>query len=47
MRIIGGLAKGRHLICPRGLEVRPTQDKIREAIFNILARVVEESIVLD
>ncbi|HHT9152348.1 MAG TPA: 16S rRNA (guanine(966)-N(2))-methyltransferase RsmD [Candidatus Hypogeohydataceae bacterium YC40] len=47
MRIIGGLAKGRQILCPRGLEVRPAQDKIREAIFNILAGVVEGSIVLD
>jgi len=47
MRIIGGLAKGRQLFCPTGLEVRPAQDKIREAVFNILADVVEGSIVLD
>lgn len=47
MRIIGGLARGRQLFCPRGLEVRPTQDKIRGAVFNILANVVEGSIVLD
>ena len=47
MRIIGGLARGRQLFCPTGLEVRPAQDKIREAVFNILAKVVEGSIVLD
>ncbi|HHT9132406.1 MAG TPA: 16S rRNA (guanine(966)-N(2))-methyltransferase RsmD [Candidatus Tripitaka californicus] len=47
MRISGGLARGRQLFCPRGLEVRPAQDKIREAVFNILANVVEGSIVLD
>lgn len=47
MRIIGGLAKGRKLFCPKGLNTRPAQDKIREAVFNILAQVVEGSIVLD
>ncbi len=47
MRIIGGLAKGRQLFCPKGLGTRPAQDKIREAIFNILSEVVEGSVVLD
>lgn len=47
MRIISGSAKGRQLFCPKGLETRPAQDKIRGAIFNILAGVVEGSVVLD
>jgi 16S rRNA (guanine(966)-N(2))-methyltransferase RsmD len=47
MRVIGGQAKGRRLVCPRGLETRPAQDKLREAVFNILAEVVEGSFVLD
>jgi 16S rRNA (guanine966-N2)-methyltransferase len=36
MRIIGGTGKGRRLVSPKGRETRPTQDKVREAIFNIL-----------
>lgn len=36
MRVIGGIAKGRTLVAPRGLAVRPTSDKVREAIFSIL-----------
>jgi 16S rRNA G966 N2-methylase RsmD len=37
MRITGGAARGRALRAPRGLKVRPTADKVRAAIFNILA----------
>jgi len=37
MRITGGAARGRPLRAPRGLRVRPTADKVRAAIFNILA----------
>jgi 16S rRNA (guanine966-N2)-methyltransferase len=36
MRIIGGRAGGRTLRAPRGAGTRPTSDKVREAIFNIL-----------
>lgn len=36
MRIIGGTAKGRRLASFRGMSIRPTTDKVREAIFNIL-----------
>jgi len=37
MRITGGAARGRALRAPRGSRVRPTADKVRAAIFNILA----------
>jgi 16S rRNA (guanine966-N2)-methyltransferase len=37
MRITGGVARGRPLRAPRGSRVRPTADKVRSAIFNILA----------
>jgi 16S rRNA (guanine(966)-N(2))-methyltransferase RsmD len=37
MRIIGGRAGGRSLKAPRGDKTRPTSDKVREALFNILA----------
>ena len=36
MRIIGGRVGGRTLKAPRGANTRPTSDKVREAIFNIL-----------
>jgi 16S rRNA (guanine(966)-N(2))-methyltransferase RsmD len=37
MRITGGADRGRSLRAPRGARVRPTADKVRGAIFNILA----------
>jgi 16S rRNA (guanine(966)-N(2))-methyltransferase RsmD len=39
MRIIGGQAKGRRIAVPPGYAVRPTADRIKEALFNILASV--------
>lgn len=36
MRVIGGVARGRGLKAFKGLSIRPTSDKVREAIFNIL-----------
>jgi 16S rRNA (guanine966-N2)-methyltransferase len=48
MRIIGGRVGGRTLKPPRGAATRPTSDKVREAIFNILeARMEPPSRVLD
>lgn len=46
MRIIAGKAKGMPLKVPQG-EVRPTQDRVREALFNILGTVIEGARVLD
>lgn len=37
MRIVGGRFKGRSLVTPDGQNTRPTSDRAREAIFNILA----------
>jgi 16S rRNA (guanine966-N2)-methyltransferase len=37
MRITSGKFKGRSLVAPEALSVRPTSDKVRQAIFNILA----------
>ena len=36
MRIVGGTFRGRRLAAPRGRDVRPTSDRVREAVFNIL-----------
>ena len=37
MRIVGGRFKGRALVTPEGSNTRPTSDRAREAMFNILA----------
>ncbi|HTH16347.1 MAG TPA: 16S rRNA (guanine(966)-N(2))-methyltransferase RsmD [Magnetospirillum sp.] len=37
MRIIGGSHKGRRLAAPDGRDTRPTADRARESLFNILA----------
>jgi 16S rRNA (guanine966-N2)-methyltransferase len=37
MRITGGNLRGRNLVAPMDASVRPTSDKVRQAIFNILA----------
>ena len=49
MRITGGAARGRTLRAPRSSKVRPTADKVRGAIFNLLAARYEmaERRVLD
>jgi len=39
MRIITGVAKGSKLKAPKGLDVRPTADRVKESIFNILANM--------
>lgn len=47
MRIIGGTAKGRRLASFKGMHIRPTTDRVREAIFNILPRPFPFKDVLD
>ncbi len=37
MRIVGGRHRGRKLAAPRGTDVRPTSDRARESLFNVLA----------
>ena len=39
MRVIAGQYRGRRLAAPRGAETRPTQDRVREALFSILGHV--------
>ncbi|MBQ3524648.1 MAG: 16S rRNA (guanine(966)-N(2))-methyltransferase RsmD [Akkermansia sp.] len=46
MRIIAGKAKGYLIRVPQG-EVRPTQDRVREALFNILGTLIQGARVLD
>ena len=47
MRIIAGRLKGRKLQAFKGRQVRPTADRVREALFNILNRKFIDAKVLD
>ena len=47
MRIIGGRLKGRSLSTPKGLLIRPTSDRVRESIFDILGQNLSGLNVLD
>jgi 16S rRNA (guanine966-N2)-methyltransferase len=47
IRIIGGELKGRKLATVRGISTRPTSDRVRESIFNILGDRVRGTRVLD
>ncbi len=47
MRVIAGGLKGRTLVAPRGWKVRPTSDRVREAIFSALGERVVGAAVLD
>ncbi|NYZ15272.1 16S rRNA (guanine(966)-N(2))-methyltransferase RsmD [Azospirillum sp. RWY-5-1] len=51
MRIVGGRHRGRRLTAPAGMDVRPTTDRTRESLFNILAHAgwvgIEGAVVLD
>jgi 16S rRNA (guanine966-N2)-methyltransferase len=37
MRIVGGEFKGRAIVAPNGRDTRPTSDRARESVFNVLA----------
>ena len=51
MRVIAGRFRSRKLAAPRGLKVRPTSDRLRETLFNVLAAgkrpALEGSVWLD
>lgn len=47
MRITGGQSKGRLLTSFKGMNIRPTPDKVREAIFNIIGQNLSGFYVLD
>jgi 16S rRNA (guanine(966)-N(2))-methyltransferase RsmD len=46
-RIIAGEARGRRLVAPRGAGTRPTSDKVRGAVFNVLGQFFDGGAVLD
>jgi 16S rRNA (guanine966-N2)-methyltransferase len=51
MRVVGGRLKGRNLASPASREIRPTADRLRESVFNILVHAynnpIENARVLD
>ena len=47
MRIISGDLKGKKLHSIKGTKTRPTSDRVRESIFNIIAFNVENTCILD
>jgi 16S rRNA (guanine(966)-N(2))-methyltransferase RsmD len=47
VRVIAGDLKGQRLVAPRGWKVRPTSDRVREAIFSALGDRVLDARVLD
>lgn len=44
MRIVGGRLKGRALLGPKTHDIRPTSDRLRETIFNILAHAYDDPV---
>jgi 16S rRNA (guanine966-N2)-methyltransferase len=47
LRVIAGSAKGRRLATLRTLALRPTPDRVREALFNILGVQIDGAAILD
>lgn len=49
MRVVAGSARGRRLVAPKGNDVRPTGDRVREATFNALGSLdaLADATVLD
>ena len=47
MRVITGTARGRKLREPSGMDIRPTTDVVKEAVFNIIQFYIEGRRVLD
>ena len=54
MRVVGGVHKGRRLITKKGVNIRPTLERVREAIFNVLthglmgsSQGLKDAIVID
>ena len=45
MRIIGGTHRGRRIEAPRGEQTRPTGDRVREALFNLVGPVDDASVL--
>ena len=44
MRIVGGRYRGTHLAGPKSQAIRPTSDRLRESLFNILAHGLDDPV---
>src|ERR1043166_7628149 len=44
MRIVGGRLRGRALAAPKSAAIRPTADRLRESLFNILAHAYGDAV---
>jgi 16S rRNA (guanine966-N2)-methyltransferase len=42
MRVVGGRLKGRNLASPSSQAIRPTADRLRESVFNILIHAYDD-----
>lgn len=47
MRVISGTARGKKLVSLEGLETRPTLDRVKEALFNVLQFDIQNANILD
>jgi 16S rRNA (guanine(966)-N(2))-methyltransferase RsmD len=47
MRVIAGKYKSRKLEAPPGMQTRPTSDRLRETLFNVVSLLVADSVWLD
>ena len=47
MRIIAGRARGTQLLAPKGMDTRPTQDKVKESLFSMIQFDIPDASVLD
>lgn len=47
LRVISGLRKGHRLKSPKSMKIRPTEDRIKESLFNIIGFIDADSIILD
>ena len=47
MRVIGGEFRSRRLKTLPGIETRPTPDRLRETLFNVLAPIIEGAVFID
>lgn len=44
MRVVGGRLRGRNIASPSSKEIRPTQDRLRESLFNILMHAYDNPV---
>src|ERR1700739_4702186 len=42
MRVVGGELKGRNIVAPTSRDIRPTADRLRESVFNILIHAYDD-----